>query len=119
MPTLKQERLDMLATVENGWYDGQGFSVPLHIIQDPTEHPTISLGTPFAYPMLCGGVQLEWDSRSHNLNIDGDWWLEVEITGEGVEITLCGQGFQLEQKSDLSSWRSDTEDLLYHAEVEY
>ena len=85
MSTPLTHRLAELGKLSDGWFDGEGLA-PLAgamawLDSAWAEHAG-DLPAPFIYPMLTGGLALEWDSPADGIT------LEVElITRQGVLIT--------------------------------
>ena len=91
------ERLDYLATVEDGWFEGRGVALDkaglVWLDQRMAEHYVdTDSPLPFLCPSVDGGVIGEWMLERHTCVIEIDLdartgsWVDVEMeSGDGIE----------------------------------
>lgn len=86
-------RLHELAALRDGWYwDGEGKEVTRKAI-DTAYALTSRDPQPYLYPMLDGGVHVEWD--------DG---CEVKVLPDGTIDPECGFGTDIEHVLNVNSF---------------
>ena len=77
-------RLDELANLDDGWYEGKGTAPKRdHLLELSKRFDTqfdASLPLPHIYPTADGGIQAEWDLR--------DWSVSLEIGANGLQGDL-------------------------------
>ena len=91
------ERLDYLATVEDGWFEGRGVALDRMGLrwldyQMADHFVGTDLPLPFIFPTVPGGVMAEWSTESFEGAIEIDLetrtglWVDVDLeTGEGID----------------------------------
>ena len=91
------ERLDYLATVEDGWFEGRGVALDRAglrwLDQQMADHYIeMDLPLPHLYPLESGGVIGEWSLERFECAIEIDLdartgsWVDVEMeTGDGID----------------------------------
>ena len=91
------ERLDYLATVEDGWFEGRGVVIDRMGLrwlgQQMADHFVgTDLPLPFIFPTVPGGVMVEWSTERFEGAIEIDLesrtglWVDVDLeTGEGID----------------------------------
>lgn len=81
-----RERMDYLATLEDGWLDGEGRGLPEEgcawassflcaLVADGMEKPHL-------FPTESGGLSCEWDSRGRRWGLDA----EIDLTTKRAEL---------------------------------
>ena len=91
------DRLDYLATVEDGWFEGRGVAldrVGLRWLDNQVADHFVStdLPLPFIFPTVPGGVMVEWSTERFEGAIEIDLeartglWVDVDLeTGESID----------------------------------
>ena len=91
------ERLDYLATVEDGWFEGRGVALDragLRWLDNQMADHFVGtdLPMPFLCPSVPGGVIVEWSLERFECAIDVDLqsrsgsWVDVDMeTGDGID----------------------------------
>ena len=91
------DRLDYLATVEDGWFEGRGVALDRAglrwLDQRMADHYVATdLPLPFLCPSVPGGVIVEWSLERFECAIDVDLqsrsgsWVDVDMeTGDGID----------------------------------
>ena len=91
------ERLDYLATVEDGWFEGRGVALDrmgLRWLDNQMADHFVGtdLPLPFIFPTVPGGVMAEWSTERFEGAIEIDLeartglWVDVDLeTGEGID----------------------------------
>lgn len=81
------ERLRQLHHLSDGWIDGQGRKPPvaglIWLQENWTRYWNSDLPTPFVYPTLAGGVQMEWSIGDVEASLD------VSVTTGSASFLAC------------------------------
>lgn len=81
-----KERLNELAQLEDGWFDGEGLAPlaeAMTWLEDAWRAHAAHLPMPYIYPTLEGGLSLEWDKPADGLT------LELDLATKQARATLA------------------------------
>lgn len=105
------DRMDTVASVKTGWIDGTCGDPVGEMTRDIVECILVEFCArdilhgqrPGIYPLLRGGIQLEWEDRSV------DWSIEVD-NGGNVEISAFGATVDMDECFTAGESAQDTSD---------
>lgn len=102
-------RLEHLATLRDGWLDGDGKAIGPGAIAraDDLLRMLSEPWMPYVYPTPDGGVQIEFDRRDRDGRPSADWLIEIEIEWDG---SACGFAFEYEGTDEKLFGLGRTED---------
>lgn len=70
-------RLQELATLKNGWLDGEGIAPKRDelslLLKLFNNYFDFGLPLPYVYPTLTGGIQMEWRYSNYDVSLDVDF----------------------------------------------
>lgn len=104
-------RMDTVTSVKSGWIDGTCGDPVGELAKDITEGILVEFCArdilhgqrPGIYPLLRGGVQLEWEDRGV------DWSIEVD-NGGAVELSAFGETVDMDECFTAGASAQDTSD---------
>lgn len=102
------ERLDTVMSFEPGWLDGsEGVPVEIQakniaegILTEFHNENILNRQRPGIYPLICGGIQLEWEENGI------DYSIEVENSGT-VELSAFGESVDLVESFKTETYNQD------------
>ena len=87
------ERLNELAQLEGGWFDGEGLAPlasAMTCLDDAWRTHAAQLPMPYVYPTLEGGLSLEWDKPADGLT------LELDLASKQARATRADDEIELD-----------------------
>ncbi len=99
IPDSWKERLDIVMSFESGWLDGlEGVPVDIQakniaegILAEFHNENILNGKRPGIYPLIHGGIQLEWEENGidYSIEIENNSSIELSAFGEAVDMVEC------------------------------
>lgn len=90
------ERLDVVMSFDSGWLDGsEGVPVEIQaknivegILTEFHNEDILNGQRPGIYPLIEGGIQLEWEENGidHSIEVENSGYVELSAFGESVDL---------------------------------